>query len=209
VAEAVSADPEIASTVLRLANSAAFAQAERVSSVAKAITAIGCAKLRGIVLASADEIFLMGLLHRLGQFFFLSNDKTRATFPLVLRRMGETGCDYVTAELEEIGFSHPLLGALVANRWNFPLDVSQTILHYADPLEGIDSPASRKLALVKLADLLAEAAGIGHPEDCSIDQGTLQQIARWLGLIEPDSDDVEILIEEAREQFKAEAQLWL
>jgi hypothetical protein len=62
---------------------------------------------------------------------------------------------------------------------------------------------------VKLADLLAEAAGIGHPEGCSIDQGTLQQIARWLGLIEPDSDDVEILIEEAREQFKAEAQLWL
>jgi len=151
----------------------------------------------------------MGLLHRLGQFIMLANDKTRSVFTTVVERMRETGSDFVSAELEEIGFSHPLLGALVANRWNFPSEVCQTILHYHDPLEGIDTPESKKLALVKLADLIAAAAGVGHPEGCSVDLETLNQLAGWLKVVESgDAEAMEALIAESQEQFKVEAQAW-
>jgi HD-like signal output (HDOD) protein len=245
LADAVSSDAGLASALLKLANSAAFAQAGRVVSVEQAVTLVGFAKLRSLVLATtlrgmakceladqlvwenalatamigrrlaetvgrqwADEVFLMGLLHGLGQFVLLANEQTRAAYSSVLRRIRETGVDYVTAELEEIGFSHPLIGALVASRWNFPPEVCEAILHYHDPLEGIDTPTDRKLALVKLADLLAHAAGLGHPEGFPTDRETMQQLVRWLGLNRPDDEVMPALISEAQEQFKAEAQMW-
>lgn len=245
VAEAVSSDAGLTASLLKLANSAAFAQAGRVVSVEQAVTTVGFSKLRSLMLATtlrgmarrgpvdqliwenslataligrrlaeqvakpwADEIFLMGLLHGLGQFVLLANENTRVSYAGVLRRVTENGVDYVTAELDEIGFSHPLLGALVANRWNFPPDVCQAILHYHDPLEGIDTTADRKLALVKLADLLAHAAGLGHPNGFPVDHETIRQLLHCLGLIRTEGDVVPALIDEAQEQFKTEAPMW-
>jgi len=53
LAEAASTDPGLASTLLRVANSAAYVQAERVSSVELAVTTVGYSKLRSIVLGSS------------------------------------------------------------------------------------------------------------------------------------------------------------
>ncbi|MBC8003620.1 MAG: HDOD domain-containing protein [Opitutaceae bacterium] len=245
LAEAVSSDPVLASALLRLANTTAFAQAGVVASAEQAVTAVGFAKLRSLVLAttlrgmvtfapadqlvwanalatamiaqrlarevapsSADEVFLMGLLHGLGQLVLLASKDTRATYSQVLRRIRETHVDYVAAEVEEIGFSHPMIGALVASRWNLPPEVCQTILRYHDPMEGIDTPADVKLALVKLSDLVAHAANLGQPEGFPVDVETIEQLARWLGLDLPADGIVTVLIDEAQTQFKAEAHLW-
>lgn len=245
LANALLSDPGLTSALLKLANSAFFAQSGRIISAEQAVITVGFANLRSLVLVAtlrgmtkrdaadqivwenslatamigrrlaetvarqwADEIFLVGLIHGLGQFVLLANEKTRAAYPRVLRRIRETGVDYVTAELAEIGFSHPLLGALAASRWNFPVEVCHTILHYHDPLEGIDTPADRKLALVKLADLVAHAAGLGHPEGFPTDLETMQQLARWLGLIRPAGEVLPALIGEAQDHFLAASQMW-
>lgn len=245
VAEVVSSDTGLTSAVLKLANSAAFAQSGRVAFVEQAVTLIGFAKLRSTVIATslrgmvkreavdrlvwenslataiiarrltdsvgrqwADEVFLLGLLHGLGQFVLLANNKTRALYPAVLNRIRTSAVDYVAAEMEEIGFSHPLIGALVASRWSFPSEVCQAILHYCDPMEGIETPADRKLALVKLADLLAHAAGLGHPEGYPTDLETIQTLAGWLGVPKSTAAELPVLIEEAQQQFKVEAQAW-
>lgn len=245
LAKVVALDAGIASTVLRIANSAAFAQAGRVVSVEQAVTLVGFSKMRSLVLSTSmrgmgkrepldqlvwenslataiigrrlaesvarrlvDEVFLIGLLHRLGQVVLLAHPKTRAEYARVLERIRETGVDFVTAELEEIGFSHPLIGALVASRWNFSPEMCQTILHYHEPLEGAEEPADRKLALVKLADLLAHASGIGHPEGHPVDHDTIEKLASSLGLVRPEGELVPSLIGEAQEQFRAEATLW-
>lgn len=245
LAKVVSLDTGIASAVLRIANSAAFAQAGRVVAVEQAVTLVRYAKMRSLVLATSmrgmakrepvdtlvwenslatamigrrlaetvarplvDEIFLTGLLHRLGQVVLLSQEKTRAAYLRVLERIRETGVDFVTAEMEEIGFSHPLIGALVASRWNFPPEICQTILHYREPLEGIETPADRKLSLVKMADLLAHASGLGHPEGHPVDLETIEKLGRSLGLIRTSSEEVPGLIGQAQEQFATEASLW-
>ncbi len=129
----------------------------------------------------AEEMFLLGLLHSLRQFVFLANPQTRPAFGAVLRRIQETGVDYVTAELEEIGFSHNLIGALVANRWNFPKEICQTLLCYPEPVETISTPPEQKRAMVQLAELLAHASFIGHPPGYPVDPDRVQLLATLLG----------------------------
>ena len=150
------------------------------NSVATAVLARRLAE--DIACPQAEEVFLMGLLHCLGQFVFLANPQTRSAYAGVLRRIKEYGVDYITAELDEIGFSHNLIGALVANRWNLPSEICQVILHYPDPLEPVISSAGQKQALVKLADLLAHAAFIGRPPGYPIQIELIQQMASALGV---------------------------
>jgi len=155
-----------------------------------------------------EQVFLMGLLHCLGQFIFLAHPKTRLAYAGVLRRIQKHNVDYVTAELEEIGFSHNLIGALAANRWNFPDEICQAILHFPDPLEPTVSAAGQKRVLVKLADLLAHAAFIGRPPGYPIAIEMIEQLAGCLGIKLTAQRGVVELILLARNQLKKDAELW-
>ncbi len=111
-----------------------------------------------------DELYLTGLLHNLGQIMLASHQEIGAAYPAVLDRMRERKEDYVTAEREVIGFSHPLIGALVAWKWGFPHATCRAILHYPDPLVRIAGEADEKLAMLKLATVIGLASGIGRPD---------------------------------------------
>lgn len=156
----------------------------------------------------AEEVFLLGLLHSLGQIVFLANFQTRLAFVQVLRRIQETGVDYVTAELEEIGFSHNLIGALVANRWNFPREICQTLLCYPEPVETISTAPEEKRAIVQLAELLAHASFIGRPPGYPVDLERVQLLASLLGATSKLGRGVVDLIVAARNKFQAERQYW-
>jgi HD-like signal output (HDOD) protein len=156
----------------------------------------------------AEEVFLLGLLHSLGQFVFLANPQTRLAFVAVVRRIQETGVDYVTAELEEIGFSHNLIGALVANRWNFPREICQTLLCHTETIETIATPPEQKRAIVQLAELLAHASFIGHPPGYPVDLERVQRLASLLGVSSQMNRGVIDLIVAARNKFQAEARYW-
>jgi len=154
-----------------------------------------------------DELFILGLLHCLGQFVFLANPKTRLAYARVLRRIRESGVDYATAELEEIGFSHNLIGALVAHRWNFPSEICHTILNYTEPFELIDYAASQKPTLIKLADLLAHAAFTGHPPGYPIEVDLIEKLASALGFKLATGRGAVELIKRARRQLEKDAAL--
>lgn len=47
----------------------------------------------------------------------------------------KTGQLFADVEQDTLGFAHPLIGALVAKKWNFPLETCQVILHHHDPME--------------------------------------------------------------------------
>ncbi len=173
------------------------------NSVATAIIARRLAE--EIVTQHPEEIFLMGLLHGLGQFALLANPKTRLAYGRVLQRIQDSGVDYATAELEVFGFSHNMIGALVAQRWNFSPELSETILHYADPVEPIVSHAGQKRLLVKLADLLAHAAFVGRPPGYPIQLELIQQLSTVLGIKPAGDSSVVEMIVMARNILQAKA----
>jgi HD-like signal output (HDOD) protein len=154
-----------------------------------------------------DEIFLLGLLHSLGQIVLLFNEHTASDCKRVLGLIKERGIDFVTAEQEVFGFAHPLIGALVAKKWNFSAEACQIILHYKDPMEGA-RPASEtdeKAFIIQLADLFVHAAGIGNPENYPVEQSDILNLMKFVGFdpqeIEKSSAEI---TEETKGQFQKE-----
>ena len=90
----------------------------------------------------------------------LSHKEFGAVYPDVLKRIRECDEDYVTAEREIIADSHPLVGALVAQKWDFPQSTCRAILHYADPFKESPDEGQKKLGLLKLAAGMSLALGI-------------------------------------------------
>ncbi|MCI5064838.1 HDOD domain-containing protein [bacterium] len=161
-----------------------------------------------------DEIFLLGLLHSLGQIVFLSQTDTSKDYKLVLNKIQETGCDYATAEQEIFGFAHPLIGALVAKKWNFSPETCQVILHYRDPIEGAapTEEQEEKIAIVRLSDAIAHRAEIGSPEGYTPQDEDIEHCLKYLKFSETTGTDsaevVETLIAETREQFDNEGGIY-
>ena len=69
----------------------------------------------------------------------------------------------ITAEEKILGYGHPEVGKLLAERWNLPPKLINVILHHHQP-----SSAGRfafEAAIVHLADILCRALNIGYAGD--------------------------------------------
>jgi HD-like signal output (HDOD) protein len=176
-------------------------------AVATALLVRGLAQRLGR--RDAEDLFLYGMLHRLGQFILLSNSRTRSMVPAVLRRIREQHEDYVTAEWEEIGFAHPTIGGLVAHRWNFPPELSEVMLRQETSFEIVENDTDFKTGLVKFASLAAHVAGIGTPDGYPDQRPLLLRLGIKLELLGPKPEaELAMLIEELQTIFKQEAALW-
>jgi HD-like signal output (HDOD) protein len=108
-------------------------------------------------------------------------------------------CTYAVVEEEILGFSHTLIGALVAKKWNFSLDACQTILHYRDPIDSKpELEQDQKTAIVQLADLMVHELGIGSPPNYPRAQDEIHRIALLLGI---DSKKVTAKLDELTHQI--------
>lgn len=157
-----------------------------------------------------EEIFLLGLLHSLGQIVLMANKETSADYLKVLQTVKDKGVDYVEAEEEVLGFAHPLIGALVAKKWNFSADTCQVILHYHDPVEGPpESEQDQKTAIVQFSDLLAHSANFGSPEGYPKTPGKIIEIAGYIGFDPKTAQQtVDEMLQESIKQFEAEKHVY-
>lgn len=158
-----------------------------------------------------EEIFLLGLLHSLGQIVLLFQKETAADYKIVLDKIKNENLDFATAEQEVFGFAHPLIGALVAKKWNFSTDTCQAILHYCDNIEGerAESELDEKTAVIKLADLIAHAAGVGNPDGYPIKHDEIKALAKYVGFAEAGMDEaIEKIIEETKATFEREKHIY-
>jgi putative nucleotidyltransferase with HDIG domain len=82
----------------------------------------------------ADSAFIAGLLHDIGKIVLLATDikLVNRIAEIVRNRRIRT-----TAILEEvsIGISHSTIGALIAERWNFPDELVESIRYHHAPLD--------------------------------------------------------------------------
>lgn len=158
-----------------------------------------------------EEIFLLGLLHSLGQIVFLHQESTSKDYKKVLSLIQNDHKDYIQAETEIYGFAHPLIGALVAKKWNFSAETCQIILHYQDPIDGDkpDNELEEKTAIVQMADLICHLAGVGSPEGYPQNLERVRQIAEYLGFDVKTLDaTVESIVNETQTSFNNERHIY-
>lgn len=157
-----------------------------------------------------DEIFVVGLLHALGQVVLTSSPETAADYERVLDLIAEENIDFVSAETRVFGFAHPLIGALVAKKWNFSADTCHAILHYRDPFTGATDPTGidEQAAVVQLAENLGHLAGIGSPPGYPCQEQHALSLATALGLGGEARPPLDELVANARLQFENDRHLY-
>ncbi len=156
-----------------------------------------------------EEIFLLGLLHSLGQIVLLF--QASQDYKKVIKVIEEKHLDYATAEQEVLGFSHPLIGALVAKKWNFSAETCQVILHYRDPFDSKspENETEEKTALVQLADQISHAAGIGSPAGYPNQMESITKLAVYVGFNPKTvTADLEEIINQTKDQFQKESAVY-
>lgn len=124
---------------------------------------------------------LCGLLHNIGQIVMLSHPEINKQYPAVLNYIRENETGYAEAEREIIGFSHPLIGAMVAKKWQLPMSICTTILRHADPFDGIDNSDDEQTALIQLSVQLSTCSGLGYTEGLPLVCDSLLPVGVALG----------------------------
>jgi len=128
------------------------------NSVCTALAASRIAK--ELAFPYAEEAYLHGLLHDLGKLALIHMLPAQYVEAYASRGLYP---GLIEAEADILGVAHPLLGAVVAHKWRFPIDTCEVIRLHHEPvaLPRRDSTAE-KAALVQMADLTAHYFGFGH-----------------------------------------------
>jgi HD-like signal output (HDOD) protein len=153
------------------------------SAVSGAIIANDLARLKGVKHSSL--IFTGALLRDIGkvvldQYVNLATGK-------ILNRVKTQAITFAEAERQVLGFDHVHVGAMVAQRWNFPILLQCIIRYYHTPLEA--KGCFLDASIVHLADAMCRKMNIGlgvddpsYPED--------QRVSKSLGLNRSQIQDV-------------------
>lgn len=86
---------------------------------------------------TADEIYVCGLLHDLGQIVLLDNLKTR--YVNLASQARDLNIPLYLAEQQELGFTHADVGARIATRWGLPAQVVKAIGFHHGPESEVES----------------------------------------------------------------------
>lgn len=187
-----------------------FSPLERLIWERSVATAIGATALaKHLQRHSADELFLAGLLHSLGQIVLLSQRSTAARYTEVTHLIAREGIDFARAEERVLGFSHPLVGALVAKKWNLSAEICQVILHYRDPVETPTTETEEATLIVRFAEIGSHLGGIGSPEGYPRENETALKILRLLGFSADDAPTfLERSISDTHARFEQERHVY-
>jgi HD-like signal output (HDOD) protein len=111
-----------------------------------------------------EEVFVAGLVHDVGKlvlFRFVTKE-----FLNVLEAARSEDITIRAAEQRLLGFTHDQVGRLLAERWKFPVRLSEAIgCHHRPDLAQI---GKREAAIVHAADILARALGLGSGGDDAV-----------------------------------------
>lgn len=126
--------------------------------------AVACAARRLAETAGADPhmAYSAGLLHDLGKLAL--QDVMPKSLSAIAAEAKAAGESLYQIETKHLGTNHALLGKQLAQRWRLPEPIRLAIwLHHRDAAAFSEAiPEARVALLVKVADAIARAAGVGE-----------------------------------------------
>jgi len=108
-----------------------------------------------------EELFVSGLLHDIGkivEMIFLPE-----AFKEIVKLVSDENILMIAAEERILGYRHPEVGKLLAEKWNLPPKLTGVILHHHQPSEA--GRFALEAAIVHLADILCRSLNIGYGGD--------------------------------------------
>ncbi|MBX7145400.1 MAG: HDOD domain-containing protein [Oligoflexia bacterium] len=140
-----------------------------------------------------DLAFLGGLMHDVGKLLLLQ--RCPEEYQRALRLVEHEGLDFVKAEEHRFPFTHTEVGQLIGEQWHFSPELVAIIRRHHDDWSALSQPGLELVALIKAADTLAHALGLGH----SVSMAKLKAKHEerlpdvWAALGIPEPDRVEML----------------
>jgi len=148
-----------------------------------------------------EEAFVLGLLHDVGKIALRA--AMPKSFAKVVRQANAARGDIIEVERAILGVDHTLVGRRLAERWNLPRPLIDTIWLHHQPVEGLPASiaAGRHVQIVHLADTLVREQRVGYSGNYQF-LATSRELAERLGL--PESERVAI-VESLAEEIEARA----
>ena len=107
--------------------------------------------------SSPNDVFVAGLIHSIGSLIL------DQVYPLeynsIIAKCNEEGCDIVTEEKKQLGFTHMQAGEWATEKWQLPSILRSSIRYYVTPLLTQDNIEA--VVAVHIGSVIAKSLGIG------------------------------------------------
>jgi HD-like signal output (HDOD) protein len=147
-----------------------------------------------------DEAFVAGLLHDMGKVIL--NRYFASEFNLTISFAKESQVSFYNSERSVIGFSHDEVGEYLADKWQLPFSLVETVALHHQPDNIRSNP--KLVSIINLADTMTYNLGFGFLNDFKQD-GVHPFVLRELDLT---NDSMPELFKEGKEALVASNDLF-
>lgn len=123
-------------------------------SIACGVNARIIASYQGI--QNTERLFVSGLLHDIGRLILYNYAPDQSTYALAKAK--RTNIMLNKVEYEDLDFDHAEIGGLLLKKWKLPVLIEDAVTYHHSPQK---SQYLLEAAIVHLADIMANATGIG------------------------------------------------
>lgn len=142
------------------------------------------------------EAFIGGFLHDLG--ISVIHRYLHSNFVEIQDLVTNKGLTYQEAELEVLGMDHQEIGFFLMERWNFPMELCNAVLHHHQAVKATQE--DKLLAtVIHFADYMTQALMIGD-FDWDVNMELCKEVYRTFGF--KNDEDVEHFINSYKELFE-------
>ncbi len=147
-----------------------------------------------IRLGQPEELFVAGLVHDIGKVVI--DDYLHDEFVRIVQIVRDKNCRILEAESEVLGVGHPYVGQLLAEKWNLPGILTESIAYHHTPQMALNH--KKYVAIVHLADAIARLENLGNGGDS---QTPVIDPKSWSMLGIPETELGELILK-IEEEFK-------
>lgn len=145
------------------------------------------AKVKGV---NMEEAFVAGLIHDIGKLLLATY--IAGAYEEIVKVISE-GKSFDEAEREVLGYDHPIVGAMAAEKWNLPQNYVDAIKYHHRPQETDNLMAK----VVHLADFIAYSMGWGSEGLEGLSYTLDETVLEELGIA---PEEIDILFNETLDQ---------